>query len=149
MLLAAVMLGLTAGGVTVAEVSKSGVTITPDQLKWKPSPSVPGLENAPMVGNSAKEAYVYRVKLPANFKIEAHTHPEDRTYTIISGTWYIGWGKKFDATAMKALPAGSFYTEPANVPHFVATKSEPVVVQISGSGPTAVNFVDPAHAPKK
>jgi len=35
------------------------------------------------------------------------------------------------------------------VPHFVVTKSEPVVVQITGNGPIGVRWVDPAHAPKK
>lgn len=123
--------------------------ITPDKLDWKPSTRTPGLENADLIGNSAKGAYVQRVKFPANFKIQAHAHPEDRTYTIISGTWYVGWSEKFDETALKALPAGSFYTEPANVAHYVATKDEPVVVQINGAGATAVNYVDPAHAPRR
>lgn len=45
------------------------------------------------------------------------------------------------------LPGGC-YTEPAIKPHFVMTK-EPVVVQIGGTGPSAVKFVDPAHEPKK
>jgi uncharacterized RmlC-like cupin family protein len=148
-LLAAFMLGLSAGSVSAADSSETGMIITPDQLKWKPSPRVPGLENADMIGDSTKGAYVQRVKFPANFKVEAHTHPEDRTYSIISGTWYVGWGKKFDEAALKAIPAGSFYTEPANVPHFVATKGEPVVVQISGTGATVTKFIDPAHAPKK
>jgi uncharacterized RmlC-like cupin family protein len=90
-----------------------------------------------------------RVKFPPNFTLQAHTHPEDRQYTIISGTWHIGWGNKFDETKLKALTPGSFYTEPAKVSHFVVTKGEPVIVQITGTGPTATSFVDPAHAPKK
>lgn len=138
-----------AGAATAADSSAAGTTLTPDQLKWKPSPRVPGLEVADMIGDSAKGAYTYRVKFPANFKMQAHSHPEDRSYTIISGTWYVGWGKKLDESALKPLPAGSFYTEPANVPHFIVTKGEPVVMQVTGSGATGVNFVDPAHAPKK
>jgi hypothetical protein len=34
------------------------------------------------------------------------------------------------------------------VPHFVLSKGEPVVVQISGMGPTASRPVDPAQVPK-
>jgi len=60
--------------------------------------------------------------------MEAHSHPADRNYTIISGTWNVGWGEKFDAAALK-----SFYIEPANVPHFLLAGDEPVVVQISGT----------------
>jgi len=143
--------GLFAGAAIAADTSvAAGTMITPDQLAWKPSPRIVGLENADMIGDSSKGgAYVYRVKFPAKYKMEAHSHPEDRNYTIISGTWNVGWGEKFDATALKALPAGSFYTEPANVSHFLLAGDEPVVVQISGTGPSGVKYVDPANAPKK
>ena len=132
---------------TAAQTPTGTVTVTPDKLMWKPSPRVAGVENADLVGDSTKQGpYVQRVRFPANFKVQPHTHPEDRTYTIISGTWYVGWGDKFDEAKLIALPAGSFYTEPANVPHFVATKGEPVVVQLSGVGPTATKMLD---APKQ
>jgi hypothetical protein len=65
-----------------------------------------------------------------------------------SGTWYIGYGDKFDETKLQALPPGSFYVEPAGVHHFVATKDEPVVLQLSGMGPTATQLLDQAKAPK-
>jgi hypothetical protein len=133
-----------------SDVPREAVKFTPVELKWKPSPRVPGLEVANMIGDSSKPGpYVYRVKFPPNFKLEAHSHPEDRTYDIISGTWYIGWGKKFDESKLVALPASSFYTEPAKIPHFVATRGDGAVVQIRGMGPTAQLWVDPAHAPKK
>jgi uncharacterized RmlC-like cupin family protein len=74
-------------------------------------------------------------------------HPDSREVTILSGTWYTGYGAKFEAMALKALPAGSFYTEPANVPHFVEVR-EPVMIQVSGTGPSGRKFVDPADAAK-
>jgi hypothetical protein len=61
----------------------------------------------------------------------------------------VGYGEKFDPAGLKMLPAGSYYTEPSNVNHFSVTKDDGVVVQITGIGPTATHFVDPAHAPKK
>jgi uncharacterized RmlC-like cupin family protein len=146
MLLAACALCVAASAVSAQD---AGIVVTPSELQWRPSPRVPGLQGADVIGDSTKPGpYTQRVRFPANFMVHAHTHPENRQYTIISGTWYVGWGDKFDESKLKALPAGSFYTEPANVPHFVATK-EPVEVQISGNGPTAVMFVNPAHAPKK
>jgi hypothetical protein len=61
----------------------------------------------------------------------------------------VGYGDKFDAAKLKALPAGSYHTEPANVNHFSLIKEEGVIVQITGTGTTATHFFDPAHAPKK
>ena len=146
-LVSAVALGLTA---FVTDAQDAGRTITPSELQWKPSARVQGIEIVGIIGDTNKPGpYVERLKFSPNFILQAHSHPDDRQYTIISGTWYIGWGNKFDEIKLKALPPGSFYTEPANVPHFAATKGESVIVQITGIGPTAVRFVDPAHAPKK
>ena len=146
-LVSAVALSLAA---FVTNAQDSGRTVTPSEVQWNPSPAVKGVENAYILGDAKKPGpYVQRVKFPANFTIQPHTHPDDRTYTIISGTWYVGWGEKLDETKLKALPPGSFYTEPANVPHFVVTKGEPVIVQITGATPSGLKYVDPAHAPKK
>jgi hypothetical protein len=48
---------------------------------------------------------------------------------------------------LKILPAGSFYTEPANVPHYIEIK-EDTVLQVSGTGPSARKFVNPSDNPK-
>jgi quercetin dioxygenase-like cupin family protein len=119
---------------------EGGLRITSEELKWK-SGRVPGHEIAPLIGDSTKPGpYVERVKFPPNSISQAHSHPEARSYTIISGTWYVGYGDRFDPTKLKALPAGSFYTEPANVNHFSQIKEDGVVVQIVGDGPTATRF---------
>lgn len=144
--LAAVSIGfaLAAGHWAAAQTPAGTVTVTPDKLTWKPG-RLAGVENAGLVGDSTKPGpYVERVKFPANFKAPPHTHPEERSYTVMSGTWYVGWGDKFDEAKLIALPAGSFYTEPANVPHFVATKGKPALVQISGVGPTATKILEPS-----
>lgn len=133
-----------------AQSPQQGLTMTPDQMSWEPNPRVPELGVAKII-SSGKEPgpYVYRVKFPKGRTVQAHSHPDDRTYTVISGTWYIGWGETFDESKLTALPAGSFYTEPAGVPHFISTPDGEAVVQISGTGPTSIHYVDPAHAPKK
>jgi ChrR Cupin-like domain len=131
------------------ELPEGAVRLTPEELVWKPG-RVPGHEIAALIGDSRKAGpYVERVKLPPNTVSQAHSHPEGRMYTVISGTWYVGYGEKFDASKLKALPPGSFYTEPANVHHFSLTKEDGVVFQIVGSGPTATRFFDQAHAPQK
>lgn len=137
--------GLAPAVVLADDLPAGAVKTRPDELKWNPSPRVAGLENANILGDSSKPGeYVIRTRFPANFQVKPHSHPENRSYTVISGTWHIGWGKTFDAGKLIALPPGSFYTEPAGVPHFVATRDEAVVVQISGMGPTAVHYVEAA-----
>jgi mannose-6-phosphate isomerase-like protein (cupin superfamily) len=96
---------------------------------------------ASIVGDDTKPGpyvFVTRPK-PAGAQSPAarpHTHPDDRTYTIISGTWYVGFGDKYDESKLIALTAGSFYTEPAGVPHFVVVKDEGTMVKITGTGPS-------------
>ena len=107
-----------------------------------------GMEQANLVGSPAKPGpYTLRLKFPAGYRLAPHTHPDYREITILSGTWYTGYGDKFDEAALKVLPAGSFYTEPANVAHFVEVR-EPVVIQVSGTGPSVRNFVEPSDKPK-
>lgn len=140
----ALVLAIVPALVVADAVPPQGLMLTPSHLQWKPNPRVAGLEVASIQGDASRPGpYVQRVRFPAGQVVQAHSHPDDRTYTVISGTWYIGWGPKFDSTRLTALPAGSFYTEPAGVPHFIATR-EDVEVQISGTGPTAVHYVDGA-----
>ena len=149
-LVTALLLSLTVFGAYGADDLPSGaVRITPEELKWRPG-RVPGHEIAPITGDSTKAGpYVERVKFPANSTSQAHSHPDDRTYTVISGTWYVGYGNTFDPENLKTLPTGSYYTEPPNVNHFSVTKEDGVIVQITGSGPTATHLFDPENAPKK
>jgi quercetin dioxygenase-like cupin family protein len=82
--------------------------------------------------------YAYRVRFPSGFRNQPHFHPDDRIVTVISGTLHMGYGEQFDERKMKALPAGSIWTEPASEPHFVWAKDGEVVIQvIGGNGPSA------------
>jgi quercetin dioxygenase-like cupin family protein len=126
------------------------MALTPPEMKWSPQGALalPGMEQTNLVGDPAKPGpYTIRLTFPAGYKVAAHTHPDSREVTILSGTWYTGYGDKFDTEKLKALPAGSFYTEPANVSHFVEVR-EPVLVQVSGMGPSGRKFVNPADNPK-
>jgi len=93
--------------------------------------------------------YTIMLRVPAHTRIPAHTHPDDRIATVISGVWRIGYGERFDAAKLKALPPGSFYTEPAGQAHFAQTADTAVIVQITGVGPSGVHYIDPASDPSK
>jgi quercetin dioxygenase-like cupin family protein len=104
---------------------------------------VSGIQTRVLRGNPTQPgAYTIRLNVPANTRIEAHVHPDDRVVTVISGTWYFGYGARFDERELKELAPGSLYTEPPNQPHFARTGSVPAVVQISGSGPSGTRYQD-------
>jgi quercetin dioxygenase-like cupin family protein len=102
---------------------------------------VSGIETTVLKGDPTKAGlYTILLKVPANTRIESHTHPDDRVAAVISGTWYFGYGDRFDERKLKALPPGSFYTEPPDEPHFARTGDTPVIVQITGFGPTGTRY---------
>ncbi len=114
------------------------------------SSGIGGIETVVLKG-SPEESGVYTIMLrvPAHTRIAAHSHRDDRVATVISGTWYIGYGDKFDEAKLKALPPGSFYTEPPSRNHFAETGNEAVVVQITGFGPSSTKYVDATQDPRK
>src|SRR5262249_32469512 len=133
-----------------AQTKPQPTALTPSEMKWETQGglAMAGIEQGKVVGEPSKPgAYTVRLEVSAGYKLAPHTHPDYREVTILSGTWNTGYGKEFNETALKALPAGSFYTEPANIPHFVEVR-EPVVIQVSGTGPSARAFVNPAANPK-
>lgn len=85
--------------------------------------------------------YTIRLSVPAKTRIQAHTHRDSRSAVVVAGTWYFGYGNAASSAAEKALPPGSFYTEPGGVAHFAETKDTPVVVYITGVGPTDTVYV--------
>jgi len=104
---------------------------------------VNGIQTRVLKGDPTKSGlYTIQLAVPANTKIEAHTHPDDRVATVISGTWNIGYGSRFDEKKLRALAPGSFYTEPPNVAHFARTGNQKVVLQITGYGPTGTKYTE-------
>jgi len=111
---------------------------------------VSGIQTRVLTGDPTRPGtYAIQLNVPANTRIEAHDHPDDRVVTVISGTWYFGYGARFDEKELKELSAGSFYTEPPNTPHFARTGTTPAVVQISGSGPSGTRYQDGRNASSK
>jgi uncharacterized RmlC-like cupin family protein len=87
--------------------------------------------------------YTVRVAIPAHTQVKPHTHRDNRSVTVLSGTWQMGYGTQFDAKVLKELKPGSLFTEPAGQPHFSQTTDEPVVILVTGYGPNDTKFVTP------
>ncbi|MDQ6868407.1 MAG: cupin domain-containing protein [Pseudomonadota bacterium] len=103
---------------------------------------------AVLYGDPAKPGlYVVRLKLPGGAKVMPHTHPEEvRTLTVLSGTLYFGCGEQWDESKLTPYPAGTFFSELPNVPHFVSAKDGEVIFQATDIGPSALIPVQ--QAPK-
>jgi uncharacterized RmlC-like cupin family protein len=110
---------------------------------------VAGIQTTVLLGDPTKPGlYTIRLSIPANTKIQAHTHRDDRSAIVMSGIWYFGYGRVANDAATKPLPPGSFYTEPGGVAHFALTKAEPVVVYITGVGPTDTVYLSTTDDPR-
>lgn len=97
-----------------------------------------------MSGDQTKagSSYVIRIKHRDGLKVPPHWHPFDENLTVVSGTWIMGMGEKFDLSAAQEFPTGSYLLAPKNVPHFALCKEE-TIVQVHGIGPFMVHFVNP------
>ena len=101
-----------------------------------------------LVGDPAKAGfYSILLYVPAHSTIQAHSHRDDRVATVVSGDWQFGYGNRFDEKGLKRLPPGSVYSEPGGVNHFAESGNAPVIVQISGYGPSDTRYFDPANDP--
>ena len=109
-----------------------------------PTRSAPTVQMTPLIGDPTKPGlYTVRVNIAPHTQVRPHTHRDNRSVTVISGTWHMGYGGTFDTKALKDLPPGSFYTEPAGQAHFAQTGDEPVVIWVTGYGPSDTKFVTP------
>jgi ChrR-like protein with cupin domain len=144
LVVAAVVLG------SASPVQEAPILVSPDDVKWVDGPPAlpPGAKVAALAGDSKNPGpFTMRAKLPANYKVPPHFHPDTETVTVLSGAFYVSMGDTFDAAKAKAMPAGSFVAVPAKSPHFAFTKEE-TVIQVNAMGPWALNYVNPADDPR-
>src|SRR6476469_721665 len=127
-----------------AEPTKPVTALAPTDIRWVTPPYyTDGRQRAYLLGDSSKGGdWIDRVRIPGASRVLPHTHPDDEIVTVIEGAWYLGIGDTFEETKLKAYPAGSFIVIPAGVPHFLATKEGPVIVQVSGHGVFRTNYVE-------
>jgi uncharacterized RmlC-like cupin family protein len=136
--------------------AQQGKILTPAEVAWPAittggagTSGASGIQTIVLEGDPTRPGlYTLRLKAAPGMRIHAHSHRDNRSAIVVSGTWYFGYGKQFDEKALQALPPGSFYTEPGGVDHFAMTKEE-VVIQITGFGPSSTTYVDAANDPAR
>lgn len=137
-------------GVMPGLAQQSHVLMTPEALKWVDPPTFPGAKLAIVQGDPGKEGlFVYRVKLPANYKIAPHFHKSGENVTVLSGVFFIGMGEVFDQKAATEMKVGAFVGIPATHRHFAFAGPEETLIQVHGVGPTDITFVNAADDPRK
>jgi quercetin dioxygenase-like cupin family protein len=99
-------------------------------------------------GDPAKPGeFTMRLSMPAGYRIPPHFHPVTEHVTVIEGTFYVGMGETADMTKATALPTGTFAALQPGVRHFAFTR-EPTTVQLHGTGPWSLTYVNPADDPR-
>jgi len=144
------VLGTLAPDTVRAQAHADHLMVVPADLKWADVGSLPpGAKLAVIEGpmNEAKPFTVH-LKLPANYRIPAHSHTAIEHVTVISGTFNMGTGDKLDMKATRALGPGSVAIMQPGTRHYAWTKGE-TVVQLHGVGPWTVTYVNPADDPRK
>lgn len=111
---------------------------------------VAGIQTTVLAGDpTAAGPYTIVLRVPAHTVIAAHTHRDNRTAVVVSGTWWFGYGPVNSKAALKALAPGSFYTEPGGQAHFARTEDQAAVVYITGMGPTDTRYLDASADPRR
>ncbi len=119
-----------------ADIDPKAVQVVPPaKIKWVPNAQGTA-ETALLFGDPDKPGpYVMRIKwLPGNMS-RPHMHTTDRFFVVISGTWWVGAGTRFDPDSTVPAPAGSFVIHYSNQAHFDGAKDEETIIQVWGTGP--------------
>jgi quercetin dioxygenase-like cupin family protein len=145
--------GFAIGVTTVAPAAAQSVysgngshIAAPEQLKWTAAPGVaPGAKIAVIEGPLNKPVpFTFRLMIPANSKVAPHTHPAYERVTVLSGTFYVAEGDRFDPARATALRAGSVAIMPPDTAMFGYTRDEGAVIQLHGTGPWGLKPVESA-----
>jgi quercetin dioxygenase-like cupin family protein len=147
-----------AGVLTFAALHAEGQVImtSPEQtgagLAWTEAKSIPaGTKMITVYGSPDQPGpYIFRVQFPAGYRLPPHRHPDKRSVTVLSGSYWSGVGETFEQDKLIKFGPRDYYITAAGVPHFAWAETD-VVIQESGVGPVGnpIQFVNPADDPRR
>ena len=106
----------------------------PDQISWVHAPN--GSDSSVLAGDPSKPGmYIVLTRWTAHHMSHPHFHPNDRYITVVSGTWWVGTGTKYDPDSTVPLPPGSVVTHFGKQVHYDGAKDGDVTLVIAGEGP--------------
>ena len=90
-----------------------------------------------------------RVRFPAHTIVAPHTHATAENLTVLSGSIVHDMGGTLDQGRGQQMAAGGFVYLPGGMPHSVWTTAEPAEVQVTGTGPFGLSYINPADDPSR
>jgi quercetin dioxygenase-like cupin family protein len=141
---AAALCGL--GPAAAVELNPVAISIKQaDQLKWRDPTGAAGVNQMVLFGDPTKPGfYMVMNRFKPGVFSKPHFHPNDRFITVISGTWYVGTGNKWDKDATIGVKAGGAVTHFGKQVHYDGAKDGEVVLIITGQGPATLTRVEEA-----
>ena len=144
---------LVAGGVALVPSSVAlaqARAAKPHALKWGPAPAVfeKGMKMAVVSGDpSAKGPFEVRLAMPNGYRIAPHFHPTDEHIKVRSGVFLVGMGDVLDLKKAHRLSRGDTITAPATMHHYAAARGA-TVLEVTGTGPFQLTYVNASDLPK-
>jgi quercetin dioxygenase-like cupin family protein len=122
--------------------------VLPSDIKWQVDTVDSRFSAAVVLGNPDNPGlYMGLNKAQDGATIPPHWHSQDENLIVLSGTFLVGIGDKFDEHALQSVPAGGYLFLPGKMHHFCKIKGE-TVWEIFGEGPFTFEEVKPADNPK-
>jgi hypothetical protein len=117
-----------------AEPDPKAVTVTlSDKIDWKKGAAS---DTANVQGDPSKPGlYIQLLRWHPHNMSRPHFHSTERYITVLSGTWWIGTGTKYDPDSTYPAPAGTYVVDIANQIHYDGAKDTDCVLEIVGMGP--------------
>jgi hypothetical protein len=126
---------LLLGPAQAADLNPAALAFTPpDKIKWVVGDN--GADTAVLLGDPDKPGlYILLTKWHAHHMSRPHFHPNDRYITVLSGTWWVGTGTKYDPDSTVPMRPGSFVKHFGKQVHYDGGKAEDTVLGMVGQGP--------------
>jgi quercetin dioxygenase-like cupin family protein len=116
--------------------------VLPDRIPWRDHG---GFRVANLAGDSDQRGLFVQMLMllkGADFS-RPHVHPVPLYTMVLSGTWWVGTGPRFDpANLAVPMKAGTFVTHFGNRVHWDGAKDEDATLLIIGEGPVTTARVD-------
>ncbi len=126
--------------IALTSQSSDDVLILNSELRWETKPS--GVQVARLYGDSSNAgAFGLRLRYPSGYRKDPHYHPHDAFVTVLSGSYFRGYGDSFDRAKAIHLVEGTFSVNPAGVSHYEWVE-EPAELEIHATGPWGSAYVD-------
>jgi len=113
--------------------------ILPKDIKWAPAAGLEGTDSFTLFGDPGKPGFYIVLNRfhPGNFS-HPHYHANDRYVMVLSGTWWVGTGGKWDPeNTTVPMKEGTFAIHTGKEVHYDGARagSDEAIVMIFGNGP--------------